>query len=111
VLGLYGVTAFFGAARTREIGIRIALGASRGNVERMVLRAATQPVAVGTLTGIGLGLLVSRWFRSQLFGVAPTDMLTHVVAVLGMLVTTVIATWRPARKAASIDPAVTLRTE
>jgi predicted permease len=111
MLGLYGVAAFFVAGRTREIGIRIALGAHRGNVQRLVLRSTVRPVIVGTVAGSALALVVSRWIGGQLFGVVPQDPTTYALVVTTMLVTAVVATWWPARRASTLDPALTLRAE
>jgi ABC-type antimicrobial peptide transport system permease subunit len=111
MLGLYGVAAFFVAGRTREIGIRIALGARRGNVQRLVLRSAIQPVMLGTVAGSALAFFASRLIASQLFGVVPGDPTTYALVLSTMVVTALVATWRPARKASTIDPAVTLRAE
>jgi putative ABC transport system permease protein len=108
-IGLYGVLAYAVGMRTREIGIRLALGAPRADVLRMVIGEA------GTLTiaGVGLGLasatLASRALRSQLFEIAPLDTATYTAVAVGLLIVALIASWIPARRAARIDPLNALR--
>jgi predicted permease len=111
IAGLYGVMAFLVAGRTREIGIRMALGADRGAVQRLVLLSATRMVVVGAIAGVGLAVLASRWIESQLFGVSPTDVPTYAVVALAVVATALLATWLPARQAAAVDPVVTLKSE
>jgi predicted permease len=110
-IGLYGVMAFSVARRTREIGIRMALGAGRGRVLRMVLKE----VAWMCLIGIGLGILLaiglSRYLASQLYGVTPTDLLTLVLAALTMMCVSLVSGFLPARRAATVDPTIALRYE
>ena len=110
-VGLYGVMAFSVARRTREVGVRMALGAGRNNVLKMVLRE----VAVLSLLGVGVGLpaaLGLSWLvRSELFGVGFTDPAT-VSGASGLLVmVALLAGFIPARRAASVDPTVALRYE
>jgi predicted permease len=110
-IGLYGVMAFSVARRTRDIGIRMALGAGRARVLRMVLKE----VAWMCLIGIGLGVLLSiglsRYLVSQLYGVTPTDLLTLVFAALTMMCVSLVAGFLPARRAATVDPTIALRYE
>jgi predicted permease len=110
-LGLYGVMAFMVARRTREIGIRMALGAGRGTVVWMVLRETL--VLAGTGVGVGLAgaYAVTRLIQAQLFGVAPTDLLTMAAASLGIAAVTALAGYIPARRATGIDPMNALRWE
>jgi predicted permease len=110
-IGLYGVLAYVTAQRTREIGIRIALGADRGDVLRMViaqgLKLAISGVTVGVLSSLALGRILSGF----LYGVSPTDPMTIVgVAVLLTLVA-LLASYLPARRATRVDPMVALRYE
>jgi putative ABC transport system permease protein len=109
--GLYAVIAFLVASRTREIGVRMALGADRTAIHRMVIassgRLALTGAALGTLAALG----ASRWIESQLFGVSMTDPRTYVSVCVAVLSTALLATWYPARQAARVDPAVTLRAE
>jgi predicted permease len=110
-LGLYGVMAFSVARRTREIGVRMALGAKRGDVLRMVLREAASMAAGGILIGSVLALALGRYVEAQLYGVGGRDLATLVVAA-GVLAGVALASgWLPARRASRVDPALTLRQE
>jgi predicted permease len=110
-LGLYGVMAFSVARRTREIGVRMALGAKRGDVLRMVLREAASMAAAGILIGAVLALALGRYVEAQLYGVGGRDVATLVVAA-GVLAGVALASgWLPARRASRVDPALTLRQE
>ena len=108
-IGLYGVLAYAVGQRTREIGIRLALGAGRGEVLGMVMAQAGKLVVVGVALGLVAALLASRLLRAQLFEVAPTDTVTYVVVAAGLLVVSVLASWIPARRASRIDPMTALR--
>jgi len=109
--GVYGVMAFLVAGRSREIGIRMALGADRGSVQRLVFRSSLGAVGVGAAVGAGAALLASRWIGSQLYGVTATDPITYAAVCGLVLATAALATWLPARRAASVEPALTLRGE
>jgi ABC-type antimicrobial peptide transport system permease subunit len=110
-VGLYGVKAYSVARRTREIGIRMALGAQRGDVQRMILREGTIMLA----TGVGLGLLLAvgtgRLLSGVLYQVSALDPLAFTIAPLVLAAAALLATWLPARRATRIDPMVALRTE
>jgi len=110
-IGIYGVLTHLVSRRTREIGVRLALGASRREVMGMVLRRAGRQVAVGLLLGAGLALAAGQLLRSQLLGVSPADPLTY--AAIGMLLAGValVASWLPARRASRVDPMVALRCD
>ena len=110
-VGLYGVVAYVVTQRTNEIGIRIALGASRGRVVRMIVREGTLMTVAGVVLGVVGALGLSRVLGALLFGVSPTDVMTYVVvtAVLGAVA--LVASGLPALKAAKVDPAVTMRAE
>lgn len=110
-VGLYGVTAYLVARRTGEIGVRMALGATRGRVIAMVLRGALAPVAVGLALGIPAALLGAHLIASQLYGVGAADPRAWAGAALALVACATLAGWIPARRAASIDPARTLRAE
>ena len=108
-IGLYGVLAYAVGQRTREIGIRLALGAKRGEVLRMVMTQAGRLAITGVALGLGAALLASRALRSQLFEIAPTDVVTYVVVGVGLLIVALAASWIPARRASRIDPLAALR--
>ena len=109
--GVFGVMAFLVAGRTREIGIRMALGAEPGNVRRMVLASSARMVMLGACLGLALAIGASRWVEAQLFGISATDPLTYALAAFGVIAVALFATWHPARQAARVDPAITLRAE
>ncbi len=108
-IGLYGVLAYAVGQRRREIGIRLALGAKRGDVLRMVMTQAGQLAGVGVVIGLGAAAIASRALRSQLFQIAPTDLFTYVLVGTGLLIVALIASWIPARRASRIDPLSALR--
>jgi putative ABC transport system permease protein len=110
-IGLYGVLAYSVARRTKEIGTRLALGASRSDVLAMIVRDGFLLGCFGTVVGAGGALAATRVLRSFLFGVTPQDPLTFAVAAFVILVIAVLACWLPARKAAKVDPMVALRYE
>ena len=109
--GIYGVTSYSVAQRVREIGVRMALGASAREVLGMVLRQGALTSAIGVATGVVGSLILTRWIQSQLFGVSATDPATFVAVALLMLVVSLAACLVPARQAAAVDPAVALRYE
>src|SRR5438132_6964832 len=110
-LGLYGVMAFMVARRTREIGIRMALGAGQGAVVWMVLRETLMLAGVGVAIGLAGASALTRLIQAQLFGVEPTDLLTMAAAALGIAAVTALAGYLPARRATGIDPMSALRWE
>jgi predicted permease len=110
-IGLYGVMSYTVAGRTREIGVRMALGAQRGNVMQMVLREGMVLVAIGLAAGIPLALACSRALRSLLFELRSTDPLSLIVVVLLLSLVGALAGLIPARRAAKVDPMVALRYE
>ena len=110
-LGLYGVMAFVVARRTKEIGLRMALGASQGGVVWMVLREALSLLGIGLAVGVPSAFLLSRYVSSQLFGVKPTDVWTAAAALLILAGVAAGAGWLPARRASAIDPIKALRYE
>jgi predicted permease len=110
-IGLYGVMAFTVARRTREIGLRMALGADRGAVLRMVLRGAAGMSAIGICLGAVLALALGRYVESQLYGVRGGDLLTLGGAAGVLLAVVILSGWLPARRASRVDPMLALRYE
>ena len=111
VVGLYGVLAQLVAQRTREIGVRMALGATRASVLALFLRQGSMLIAFGLVIGIGVALAISRTLTSFLFEVQPTDFWSYLVAAILLLSVGVAAAFIPARRAAGVDPIEALRTE
>ncbi|MGZ7057172.1 MAG: ABC transporter permease, partial [Candidatus Angelobacter sp.] len=111
LVGIYGVVSYMAGQRTREIGIRVALGAQRGNVLRLVLGQGVRLTVMGAIAGVIGSLALTRLLKSQLFDIKPTDPATLIgVAVLVLLVA-VAACYVPARRATHVDPLVALRQE
>src|SRR5690349_14940044 len=110
-IGIYGVVAFLVTRRRREIGIRIALGARRGDVLWLVLRQGMTPVTIGATAGLAASLLASRLVASQLFGVSPSDPLTLATISALLLIAAVLACWLPAYCASKAHPLVALRSD
>jgi predicted permease len=110
-IGIYGVMGYAVSQRTREIGIRMALGAPHRNVMLMVLRQGMKLVWIGVGVGIAVSLAVTRLITSQLYGVTPTDFMTFSFVSLMLLMVALLACFIPARRATQVDPLVALRTE
>jgi putative ABC transport system permease protein len=111
VVGLYGLIAHMVLQRTREIGIRVALGAQRRDIMRIVLRQGIRATLAGVAIGVAAGLVLTRLLRSLLFGVTPGDWLTFLSVALLLLVVALAACAIPARRAMRVDPIVALRYE
>ncbi len=111
VIGVYGVTTYAVSQRTRELGIRMALGAQRGDVVRLVLREGLRLAAVGVFVGLAIAFAASRALTSMLFEVTTTDLATYAGTALLLAAATVLATYLPARRAAGVDPVIALRSE
>src|SRR5262245_42416526 len=110
-IGLYGILAYSVARREKEIGVRLALGASPVNVLGMVLRENLRLALIGVAIGVPLTLGATRLVAGLLFGVRTTDPMTMALAVLGLMTITLIASYFPARRAAKVDPIIALRQE
>jgi putative ABC transport system permease protein len=110
-LGIYGVTAYAVSQRTHEIGVRMALGAAPQNVLRMILARGLALALVGVVIGLSTSFVLTRFLRSLLYGVRPTDPLTFLVVALTLLGVAFLASWIPARRAMKVDPMVALRYE
>ncbi|MEJ7710100.1 MAG: FtsX-like permease family protein [Pyrinomonadaceae bacterium] len=109
--GIYGVMAYFVALKTREIGIRVALGAQAGDILMLVLRKGSVLALIGVTAGLLLTLVLSRVMSSLLFGVSVTDSATFIVVAGLMLSVALLACYVPARRATRVDPMVALRHE
>lgn len=109
--GLYGVMSYSVARQTKEIGIRMALGAQPGKISQMVLREAFFLVGCGLVVGVIVSVAGTQLLRGLLFGVAPHDPITFISAVALLLIMGLFAAWWPARRAAKVDPMVALRYE
>lgn len=110
-LGIYGLLAFRVAQRTREIGVRVALGATLHNIVTLVLRQGLALVIVGGALGVGVAFLVTRYLTKLLYGVTPADPATFVTVIAMLVAVALLASWLPARRAARVDPMVALRSE
>ncbi len=110
-IGLYGVMAYAVSRRTREIGIRMALGARQRDVLRLVLRQGLLLVSLGLAIGLSAAVLSTRLIQGLLYGVGPTDPVTYAVVVLLLMSVTLLACWIPARRATRVDPIFALRDE
>jgi hypothetical protein len=110
-IGLYGALAYSTTQRTREIGIRMALGADRGDVVRLVLRQVAWITGIAMVMGVPLGLLLSRYLRKELFQVAYDDPWSFGAAALFLFLVMAAAAYAPARRAANVDPMQALRAE
>ena len=110
-VGLYGVLSYLIAQRTPEIGIRMALGANRAAIARLVLLQGLRPTVIGLATGLIAAAMLSRVMHSLLFGISPSDLVTFISVPFLLIVVAVIACLIPARRAVAVDPATALRTE
>jgi putative ABC transport system permease protein len=109
--GLYGVMAYAVAGRTKEIGIRMALGAGRGRVRRMILADGLALASAGTMVGLLVSAACMRLMRSLLYGISDTDPLTYAAVAIFLTAVALLACYVPARRATKVDPMVALRYE
>ena len=110
-IGLYGVIAYSVSQRTREIGIRMALGAQREYILRLILGQGTKLALIGVATGIAAALGLSHFLSSLLYGVKPTDPLTFLGVTIVLVIVVLLASYIPARRAMRVDPVIALRYE
>jgi len=111
VIGMYGVIAYVATQRTREVGIRLALGASPQDVRRLLLHHGLRLTCLGVALGLSAALALSRTMSALLFGVPATDVATYMAACGGLAAIATLATYLPARRAAQMDPLAALRTQ
>jgi putative ABC transport system permease protein len=111
IIGVYGVTALAASQRTREIGVRVALGANSSDVLRLLVGNGVKPIVIGVVIGLGASYWLARLLRSLLFGIEPTDLTTYAIATPLLLLVGVVACYVPARKATRVDPVVVLKAE
>jgi putative ABC transport system permease protein len=110
-IGVYGVMSYTVTRRTQEVGIRIALGARRGQVLGMVLRDGMKTIVVSVVIGLAGAAIASRLLASQLFGVSTVDPLTFAAVPVLLAIVAFLACYLPARRASRVDPIIALRTE
>jgi predicted permease len=111
VVGIYGVLSYAVSQRTREIGIRLALGAQRAELKRMFMRHALILTGTGTLIGLGVAAGLTRVMASLLFGISPLDPVTYVAVPVVLITAALVASYVPARRAAAVDPVLALKTD
>jgi putative ABC transport system permease protein len=110
-VGLYGVMSYTVTQRTREIGVRMAMGAQTGAVLRLIVGEGMKLAIIGALLGLGGALALTRLMKTLLYGVSATDPLTFIAIAAALIIVALLACWIPARRAASMDPLVSLRVE
>ena len=111
VVGIYGVISYSVSQRRREIGIRMALGARRGEVNGMFVRHGMMLAAIGVAFGLGAAVGLTRLIKSLLFGVGAGDPSTYAAVSLGLVAAAMLASYVPARRASAVNPIETLRAE
>jgi hypothetical protein len=111
VVGIYGVVSYAVSQRTREIGIRLALGAQKSGLKWIFVRSALMLTLIGVAIGVGAAAGLTQWMKSLLFGVSPLDPFTYVMVPLLLAASASLASYLPARRAAAVDPVEALRSE
>jgi ABC-type antimicrobial peptide transport system permease subunit len=111
VVGVYSVIAYVAAQRTREVGIRLALGAEVGNVRAMFLRYGLGLTVAGIVLGMGGAILLTRILSALIYGVSRTDVVTYIAVSAMLLAAALLAASLPVRRASRVDPVIALRSE
>jgi ABC-type antimicrobial peptide transport system permease subunit len=111
LIGIYGVISYAVSQRSREIGIRVALGAEPGALRRLFVRHGLALAGSGAAIGLAAAAGLTQLMKSVLFGISPVDPLTYTAVPLVLVAATVLASYLPARRAAAVDPVETLRAE
>jgi putative ABC transport system permease protein len=111
VVGIYGVMAYNGQRRSREIGVRLALGARYQQITAMMLGEGMRLLGLGVASGLVAAILLVRLIRGLLFGVTPTDPVVYLAVTLLLSVAAMLASWLPLRRATRVDPMIVLRSE
>jgi ABC-type antimicrobial peptide transport system permease subunit len=111
VIGIYGVISYGVSQRTREMGIRLALGAQKGELQWMFVRSAFLLTAIGVAIGLGTAAALMQSMKSLLFNISPLDPFTYITVPLVLAASAALASYLPARRAAAVDPVEALRTE
>ena len=110
-LGTYSVLSYTVQRRRREVGVRIALGASRSNIVRLVLGDTVLLTTIGLVVGLAGALALSRVLAAQLYEVSPRDPVTFVLTAVTLTIVAMVAAWLPTRRATEVDPMITLRAD
>jgi ABC-type antimicrobial peptide transport system permease subunit len=111
IIGIYGVISYMVSQRTREIGIRLALGAQQGAITRVFVRHALVMTGIGAVIGLAAAFGLMELMKSLLFGISPRDPITYIAVPAALVTIAALAGYLPARRAAAVDPATTLRAE
>ncbi len=111
ILGMYGVILYAVSQRTREVGIRMALGAHKGGLVWMFVRSALVLTGIGTVVGLGAAAALMRLMRTLLFGISPLDPVTFTAVPVVLIAAAALASYLPARRTTAIDPVEALRAE
>ena len=110
-IGIYGVVSYSVACRTRDIGLRMALGALRSDVMRWIFAIGFRPVLFGLVAGLSVAVVIGRALRGLLYGITPTDPVSLSLVALVLLLAAALACYLPARRASGLDPMIALRHE